>query len=457
MSHPQLFTIASVADTLADLKRLPLPEQATALLRRLTHIYPQVRNTGGLHKGNFLLPNDPYGLATGFDISENMPARIHLLGTPWNRLVNEGYLVDPQGNGFFSISDEGMGALGKFGPDPLAPPAPVGTGDGRSPRAFISYSWDSEPHRAWVATLAKKLQGEHGVEVILDQWHLTPGGDKSQFMESSITSTDFVLVVCTPEYARKSNSRTGGVGYEAMILSTQLARQIAQGKFIPVLRAGDWDSSLPIWIQSKLGVDLRGDPYPADQYELLLRVLHKALIRPPKIAPRPSFLDSASPVVPPIAENAVSAVVALDNKIAKTKSGSGRSLPNNVRPKLFAQFQEENGEIVQIYEEGDGLPSICMDLWVEDAPANTQIVYFEMTDTGVAGRKWSKKRTNGPRAFLADDVTLWGDVEIWARGTVSSGAEWKTKSSLYDALIRHYGGHEQTEQIRQALDQIKNN
>ncbi len=98
-----------------------------------------------------------------------------------------------------------------------------------------------------------------------------------------------------------------------------------------------------------------------------------------------------------------------------------------------------------------------MDLWVEDAPANTEMVYFEITDRGISDRKWSQKKSKGPRAFLADDLSLWGDVEIWARGTLSSGAEWKTKSSLYDALIRHYKGRRQTEQIKQALDQIQNN
>lgn len=32
----------------------------------------------GLHKGNFLLPNDPYGLATGYSPAENAEARVSL-------------------------------------------------------------------------------------------------------------------------------------------------------------------------------------------------------------------------------------------------------------------------------------------------------------------------------------------------------------------------------------------
>jgi hypothetical protein len=413
MLHPQPFTIASVAKTLDDLKKLPRDEQATALLRRLLHLYPQVRGSGGLHKGSLLLPNDPYSLATGFDISENMPVRLYLLGTPWNRLVNEGYLIDPNGNGFFSISDDGMEALQKLESMPsittsLAPSVSESEGRG-APTAFISYSWENAEHKRWVLNLATKLQGEHGVKIILDQWDLYPGKDKALFMETAIAAADFVLVVCTPEYAKKSDHRAGGVGYEAMILTSQLAKQIAQAKFIPVLRSGDWDSSIPIWIQSKIGVDLRGEPYAEDQYELLLRVLHKALQAPPAIAARPSFLQSVASNTQKVEQNAVGAVLSPAKRTGgQPKLAATKLRKKTVKPELLAQFQEENGEIVQIYEEGEELPSIFMDLWIENPPANTEMVYFEITDTGFTGRKWSQRKSKAPRAFLTDDINSWG-------------------------------------------------
>src|ERR1700722_2657195 len=109
-------TIAEVASTLADLKRLPLLEQSGLLLARLTVIYPQTRGAGGLHKGNLLLPDDPYGLAAGYSHAENSEVRRHLLGAPFTALVNQGYLVDPAGNGFYSVSDEGFEALNEAKP-----------------------------------------------------------------------------------------------------------------------------------------------------------------------------------------------------------------------------------------------------------------------------------------------------------------------------------------------------
>lgn len=157
------------------------------------------------------------------------------------------------------------------------------------PTTFISYSWDSEEHKAWVLELAERLTRD-GVHVILDRWHLGPGADRTYFMESAVRDSDFVVVICTPEYAKKSNARTGGVAYEAMIITAELARQVLQRKFIPVLRSGSWGpTSQPTWLESKMGVDLRGNPYDERQYEDLLRTLHQEPLSPPPLGEKPAF------------------------------------------------------------------------------------------------------------------------------------------------------------------------
>jgi hypothetical protein len=231
------FTIASVVKTLAELKALPMEEQAKLLLRRLVQIYPTVKNSDKFHKRNIMLPGDKYQLALEFSDAEKMPVLQQLLGGPWTRLVNEGYLVDPGGSDFFDISEEGFATAEK-----AAQAKPVASSgraslrvEGR-PTVFVSYSWETDEHMEWVLHLAERLQAEGGVNVILDQWHLRMGQDKTLFMEESIADSDFVLVVCTPEYAEKANKRRGGVGYEAMIITGELAEDIQQTKFIPVLR-----------------------------------------------------------------------------------------------------------------------------------------------------------------------------------------------------------------------------
>jgi hypothetical protein len=288
MTRTEPFTIASVAKTLAELKALPIADQSTLLLRMLIQIEPQVRSSGGFSKHNLSMNGDPWGLARGFPSLENEAVRLHLLGTPWNRLVNDGFLVDPRGSAFFQVSDEGrvMNESRLL----AAPEQKEMNKDANGiPSAFISYSWDSDDHKRWVRQLAEKLRAQ-GVNVILDQWHLKIGGDRTHFMESNIKTSDFVVIVCTPIYAEKANSRGGGVGYEAMVITSQLAQDILQLKFIPVLRSGQWtDSAIPVWLGGKIGVDLRGDPYDPKEYDYLLRTLHKAHDPAPPIGQRPAF------------------------------------------------------------------------------------------------------------------------------------------------------------------------
>ena len=41
----------------------------------------------------------------------------------------------------------------------------------------------------------------------------------SSFMESGIRDSDYVIMICTPKYAKKANEREGGVGIENTIIT----------------------------------------------------------------------------------------------------------------------------------------------------------------------------------------------------------------------------------------------
>jgi len=163
----------------------------------------------------------------------------------------------------------------------------------RTPTAFVSYSWDSEDHKAWVRDLAAKLRND-GVDVRLDRWELKPGDQLPSFMETSVRENDFVLIVCTPNYKAKSDHREGGVGYEWDIMTGEAFSGKDPRKFIPVLRAGTWQESSPSWLLGKYGVDLRRDPCSADQYKDLLNTLHGTREQAPLIGVRP-LENSARP------------------------------------------------------------------------------------------------------------------------------------------------------------------
>lgn len=156
------------------------------------------------------------------------------------------------------------------------------------PRVFLSYSWDSDEHEAWVKDLTICLRRD-GIEVLSDQFHLHPGMEKQYFMEQAVAQSEFVIVVCTDNYAKRANNREGGVGYESLIVTSEMAEHIHTRKFIPVLRLGSFATALPLYLKGRIGVDLRGTPYRTTEYEKLIRVLHGEMIQPPPIGKKPDF------------------------------------------------------------------------------------------------------------------------------------------------------------------------
>lgn len=138
--------------------------------------------------------------------------------------------------------------------------------------AFISYSWDDDAHCEWVRQLATRLRAD-GVDVSIDRWAAVPGDQLPAFMERAIRENQFVVIVCTPRYKRRSDAREGGVGYEGDIMTAEAMTSQNQRKFIPVLRGGEWKQSAPSWLLGKYYINLTGFPYSERDYEDLVRTL----------------------------------------------------------------------------------------------------------------------------------------------------------------------------------------
>jgi hypothetical protein len=164
----------------------------------------------------------------------------------------------------------------------------------RAPRIFISYSHDDQEHKDWVLALATRLAA-NGVDVTLDRWDLTLGGDLPRFMESGLTKADRVLAICTSAYVAKANRGQGGVGYEKMILTAQLMKDVTADRIIPVVRRNDAEQVLPTFLGSRVYIDFRDPSRHEAKYAELVRDIHGE-----KIAPRP-----------PLGENPFKAVQAL--------------------------------------------------------------------------------------------------------------------------------------------------
>lgn len=163
---------------------------------------------------------------------------------------------------------------------------------GSVPTAFMSYSWDNDAHTTWVRELAARLRGD-GVDVTLDQWHAVPGDQLPQFMESAIRENDYVLIVCTPNYRKKSDERKGGVGYEGDVITAELFADRNNRKFIPILRGAKWADSAPSWLKGKYYISLNTDPYSERQYSDLLATIHNTRDAAPPVGKPPAAKPAA--------------------------------------------------------------------------------------------------------------------------------------------------------------------
>lgn len=162
----------------------------------------------------------------------------------------------------------------------------------RTPKIFISYSWSSD---ALVVPLAERLVS-HGVDVVLDKWELREGQDKYTFMEQCVNDPEItkVLIICDEAYAKKANSRTGGVGDETVIISSEIYGKMKQEKFIPVIaeRDAEGNAFVPTYIKSRIYIDLSNEDTYEVEYEKLLRnIYQKPLYSKPKLGKRPEWID----------------------------------------------------------------------------------------------------------------------------------------------------------------------
>lgn len=161
---------------------------------------------------------------------------------------------------------------------------------GLNPVVFISYSWDNEDHKEWVLALANKLCAD-GVDVKLDRYEAGLGTNLPYFMEDAIRLSNRVIIVFTPNYKNKADSRTGGVGYEYSIINNQVFNNILKNKrIIPVLRAGNINDSIPSFMQQYLHLNMGNDFDFENQYQELLRNIYlEPVVKKPRIGKKPKF------------------------------------------------------------------------------------------------------------------------------------------------------------------------
>lgn len=179
-------------------------------------------------------------------------------------------------------------------------------------KVFISYSWEETEHQDWVLKLAGDLQSIYGIEVIIDRANIKPGSDLPYFMENSIDKADKVLVILTPEYKVKAESRNKGVGYETTMLSQELFESpITKIKIIPILRKGNKETSSPRFLSSKAYHSMVDDNnYDYQLFDLAKAISDESMVNLPPLGP---VVDFSSKQIDPIIAKAKS--IASEEKI----------------------------------------------------------------------------------------------------------------------------------------------
>lgn len=159
-----------------------------------------------------------------------------------------------------------------------------------TPKVFISYSHDSEQHKRWVLNLANNLM-ENGIDIVFDQYHLSTGKDLKYFMSNSIQEADKIIIILSENYKKKAESLSGGVGFEYSIIRNKLFEQITNNSlYLPILKSGDFKSSVPDFMASFLYLDMRTNDLFAQNFNKLLRNIYdEPLVKKPELGEKPDF------------------------------------------------------------------------------------------------------------------------------------------------------------------------
>lgn len=145
---------------------------------------------------------------------------------------------------------------------------------GSGPRVFISYSHDSEEHRAVVLSLCERLRKD-GISADLDQYVKgTPSVGWPRWMRDRLQNSDFVILVCTENYYQRfwgEAAEGRGVSFEGAIVTQDLyGRHGENTKFIPVTLAKDASKFVPEQLRATTSYELTSEVAYQALYDYLL-------------------------------------------------------------------------------------------------------------------------------------------------------------------------------------------
>lgn len=163
------------------------------------------------------------------------------------------------------------------------------------PKVFVVYSHDNTNHEKWVQDLTENLRIKAGVNAIVDKYISLDDVSFPQFMKDNIISSNYIIMIGTPQYKERFDKLKGGVGTEAKIMQNLNSQDPDINFVIPVLREGSFQMSFPIEFSANPGVDFTSDDdYDKKLDEVGKLIWNNRIMEPVAIGEIPSYVKIPS-------------------------------------------------------------------------------------------------------------------------------------------------------------------
>lgn len=143
----------------------------------------------------------------------------------------------------------------------------------KTPKVFVSYSWDSSEHKEWVTSFVNILR-QNGVNATSDVFETQRNTvNLNTMMVTNIKNSDFTIVVLTPTYAEKADELQGGVGFETGMLISFIQENMK--KIIPILRIKEnGRKSIPFYLTGVHYIDFSDETKFEEKFKELLHKIY---------------------------------------------------------------------------------------------------------------------------------------------------------------------------------------
>ena len=161
-----------------------------------------------------------------------------------------------------------------------------------SPKVFISYSYDSPEHVAWIESLANKLRSNAGVNATIDKFLLNKTSDLDEIMLRGYKESDKVVIVLTKQYAIKADDSDSdsGVNFETKLSLIISRNKALKDKLIFVKKDSscDFRQVFPFIFQDQYAIEMSNETdFDSKFKELYYKIWNEPINKPAPIGENP--------------------------------------------------------------------------------------------------------------------------------------------------------------------------